>query len=313
MPKNFRIIPPAVRRQLTRIEDDRVQVAAIKLVTRADLQSGRFAALGIPLAGACEVVPPASAGRQSRRNVEGHVIVRRDLPKEPFYVSVETPNWGDWSNGTHTVTLSGMRYPREFMPPSFTPIRLELLKSTPDGELYRFAVGEIIQRRDEARLLVCLNLLQENVGSVQVFGASEDFAAYEQSLQVHWEFLPPGEREKLLRHIMAGRPRSAQERRVVEERAKFIESLKPKQWLYGASGFARYWGAQFADDLVVFEHEEHGNALYVMYEDWAQLSQRSRVELLSGRFGHNFDRIVHTGNWQEKLVQILDKRLPNRS
>jgi hypothetical protein len=74
--------------------------------------------------------------------------------------------------------------------------------------------------------------------------------------------------------------------------------------LAGSSGFLRYFGAQFRGDLVVFENIVYGNALYVMYGQWKDLSKRSRIDLLKGpRDG--FDRIEHRKGWEKQLRALL--------
>ncbi len=50
---------------------------------------------------------------------------------------------------------------------------------------------------------------------------------------------------------------------------------------------------------------EYGNALYTMFEDWQTLSQKSRIELLSGRYGKNFERVVHKKGWKERVRKII--------
>ncbi len=44
-----------------------------------------------------------------------------------------------------------------------------------------------------------------------------------------------------------------------------------------------------------------------MFENWEELSQRSRIELLSGRYEEGFVRVVHSGNWQDQVIAILDE------
>ena len=87
--------------------------------------------------------------------------------------------------------------------------------------------------------------------------------------------------------------------------------LQPKALVFGTSGFQRYFGGMLEDDLVIFENIEYGNAIYLMYENWEELSQRSRIELLSGRCGHNFDRVVHSSGWRDRVHDIVSgRRLP---
>jgi hypothetical protein len=94
---------------------------------------------------------------------------------------------------------------------------------------------------------------------------------------------------------------------LLHERLAALRALEPCHFINGVGSFARYFGAQFEDDLVVLENLELGNALYVMYEDWQELSKRSRIELLNGpRDG--FDRIVHSGAWQRRLRALIRHR-----
>ena len=51
------------------------------------------------------LMPDVRVGTYSRTNVEGKEIVRKDLPKKLKTVYVETPNYGDWTKGSHTIGL----------------------------------------------------------------------------------------------------------------------------------------------------------------------------------------------------------------
>ncbi|MCM2137405.1 hypothetical protein MUU52_26630, partial [Klebsiella pneumoniae] len=86
-----------------------------------------------------------------------------------------------------------------------------------------------------------------------------------------------------------------------ENRYEFFMSLEPKKIVTGNSTFSNYIGAMLEDDLVVFENIEYGNAIYILYDDWDEISKLSRIDLLSGRAGSNFDRIIHSGNWKEEV------------
>ena len=82
-------------------------------------------------------------------------------------------------------------------------------------------------------------------------------------------------------------------------------SFTPEAMIYGRSGFQRYFGAKLKDDIVLFENVEHGNAIYVMFDEWEKLSQKSRLELLSGRYGDGFERVIHAGGWKAKVCRIV--------
>jgi hypothetical protein len=93
----------------------------------------------------------------------------------------------------------------------------------------------------------------------------------------------------------------------LESRFALLASLKPTRYIKGASGFRRYFGAYFNDNLVVFEHLEYGNALYIMDESWPTLSRLSRLELLSSA-RPGFERIIHRGQWEKRLAALIDSR-----
>lgn len=282
-----------------------------------DLSRGRLRHLGVKLVdGGLEfpesIIPPETGGKYSDRNVNGHEVVRKDLPKETHYNTIEAPDWGsDYS--THPVDLPYEKYPRDYHAPQLAAIKI----SSPNREAGQseyvlvFEVDRVLNQADpdfDDELLHCLNLLQENVGAVGVQESGATFADYLKNLRIDWEVLPPGTREEAVQRVFRNRQPTPQERGVVEERYDFLMSLKPEKLVYGMSGVQRYFGAMLADDLVVFENVEYGNAVYVMFDDWRELSRRSRTELLSGRFGENFERIPHAAGWRDKLTILLQKR-----
>jgi hypothetical protein len=86
----------------------------------------------------------------------------------------------------------------------------------------------------------------------------------------------------------------------MKERVTVMHRLKPEAYITGTDGFLRYFGAKFGDDFVAFENARYGNALYIMYDGWEALSQRSRIELLAGD-RDSYDRIEHRKGWVDQL------------
>ena len=66
----------------------------------------------------------------------------------------------------------------------------------------------------------------------------------------------------------------------------------------------RYFGAICEDDFIVFENTRYGNAIYVMYEAWPELSKRSRIDLLKGP-RDDFERIEHNRGWEDRVAFLL--------
>jgi hypothetical protein len=183
--------------------------------------------------------------------------------------------------------------------------RVELLREDGDDEeprhVFKFQVNAVLRPGSEgfdADLLYALNLLQENVGAVGIFTVDSTREDYLKTITVGWEILPPGERDDIIVKML-GRMRNpsdeAKER--IAERYDVLASLKPTAYISGTSGFQRYFGAKFAENLVVFENLEYGNAIYVMFDDWEHVSQQSRLQLLKGD-DSKFVRIVHAKGWK---------------
>ena len=296
--------------------------ACVQRVRFSDLQRGRFAHLGIVWTDSGLVVPPealpsAENGRYSKKNVLGYEEVFTDLPKTNKEWSLYTPNFGDWSKGGHDITISKDVYQRATYAPQLLPIRMELLAENVLKTEYtiKFSVGEVLDRQAASfqyHLLFDINLLQENTGNHNVYESGTTSEDYLKTLYVNWEILPPGERDQNITRIMTGLnvtdPKLLAK---IVDRYEFLLKLHPRHFVKGANGFHNYFGAQFADDLVVFENIEYGNAVYVMFEEWAQLSKLSRTELLTSHLDH-IVRIPHTKSWKGRVSHEVAKYLHKR-
>ena len=98
---------------------------------------------------------------------------------------------------------------------------------------------------------------------------------------------------------------------MITERLELFEQFQPIEYLKGLGGNDHYIGAKYADDLVVFENMRHGNALYVLYDDWATLSQKPRSEILKLPTS-KFDRIIHTEGWANRFAVLMQHELQAR-
>ena len=97
----------------------------------------------------------------------------------------------------------------------------------------------------------------------------------------------------------------------MKERLAVFARLRPTHFISGTSGFVRYFGAKYADDFVIFENVRYGNAIYVMFEQWQTLSQKSRIDLLKGDFD-GFERIEHRDGWEHRLEAMLERHRETR-
>ncbi|WKZ32790.1 MAG: hypothetical protein QY316_12920 [Thermodesulfobacteriota bacterium] len=317
--KNINKIPQNILEKIGKIESNEVVVGCAVKFKAQDLASGKLKHLGIVLTDEglklpTSIIPPESQGKFSSRNINGLEVIRKDLPKETHYNTVDTPNWGNSYYGTHTVDLPYEKYPRDFQSPRELEILITCKDTRPGLSTYviAFQVQEVLDKRSmdfNNFLFEDLNLLQENVGACSVEPANIPIADYTKSLHLSWEILPPGTLEETVGRIFQGKTPTQHEKNVAAERYNFFQTLKPKSLVFGQSGFRRYFGALLEDNLVVFENIEYGNAVYILFENWEELSKLSRIDLLSGKFGNSFERVVHTNTWEEKVKTIvIDRR-----
>lgn len=322
MSKNIRKIPPIIIERIRTFGQDDVVVACAKFLHPDYI--ARYSVLGIKLVEGKLVTPPPAvpnprAGKYSLANVEGYERIRKDLPMILKQFEREAPNWGDWSNGSHTVSWTREVYQRDFYPPKEVELSVTLVEERNGGFVVKFAIDQVINRRTknfERELFYNLNLLQENIGAADIFPSAASLAEYAATVRVDWQILPPGTVDEVVRKMLEGkRGVTPKQEEIMKERIKVLSQLKPESFIAGSDGFLRYFGAKFADDFVVFENLRYGNALYLMYESWQELSKRSRVELLSGP-RDSFHRILHNDGWKLQLkgyVQAFrDKRDANK-
>lgn len=306
--RNIRQVPARILERIRSFDQDDVVAACVKFLRPEDLP--RYDHLGLRETPAGLEVPPQKApptnqGRYSNWNINGREWKRTDLPKIWKAFTMESPNFGDWSRGSHDVTHDREVYRVDFVPPLNLELAITLLDSKNGGYTVKFSIEQVLNRRTpdfEKGLLFNLNLLQENVGAADVFPSAATLAEYTKTVRVDWQILPPGTVDEVVEAMVKGRRSSVtpDQIAVMKDRIGVMATLKPEAYVTGSDEFLRYFGAKFGEDCVAFENIQYGNAIYVMYENWQELSKHSRLELLAGP-RDAFDRIVHTSGWKGEL------------
>ncbi|MGJ8625134.1 MAG: hypothetical protein ACSHW1_20510 [Yoonia sp.] len=261
-----------------------------------------------------QIPPSALKGRTSAKNAEGWTVTRKDLPKYTKTFCHDTPNYGDASRGWSTVCRDREVYHKDV----FLAVNHEIIISVEEEHLdgrfgVRFTLSENFDRTSgnfEVDLLFGLNVLQENFGSAEVSVPNAPRHYVTEILD--WELFPPGNVEAVINSLkQAGRLTTPDVVEVARNRLRLFEKYEPTNYLRGLSGNDAYIGAKFADDLVVFESTKYGNAMYLLYVNWEDLSTRPRSELLR-LAGNEVDRIVHRGAWENEFRGLMRKKLRER-
>jgi hypothetical protein len=117
--------------------------------------------------------------------------------------------------------------------------------------------------------------------------------------------LPVGDKDEVISEVKKRLNPTPKEATIIEDRMGLLLSLNPTNLITGTSGFARYVGALYNQQLVVFEYIRYGNAVFIMFDDLERLSKMSRIELINSE--EKFERIVHANNWEYRVRSIVSE------
>lgn len=311
MGSGFRTLPPEIKAHIDAIGDVKFVFGAARRHSPAQ-EAAWVDALGLDEIDDSQWmgVPSDRTGRWSKWNITGRLAVRRDLPKVWHSWSIEAPNFrGD---GTHPVVFGREIFQKQRLYGRQVEASVALVDE-PAATLVGTVLLELQGPYDSANddeYLYAASLARTWFGSVSVLPLDEAGVPQIPDSIFGWEFLPDGTREEI-RVVMERRfgPRTSQDEiDIMIDRLARVQSLRPEERMVGTTGLQRYIGYQFGPDFVAFENPRVGNALYVLRGDWQELSQLSRSQLLASRQGE-FDRIIHTANWFDKLrLAVFDYR-----
>jgi len=305
MSKNihFRRIPDHIGRELNGIKAPFVVVSTTLKLSLDDIARGKYRKLGITIrdgqvASSPSLVPHVANGYYSKYNRYGREIPLKHLPKVYQTYHWETPNFGDPSKGFHDNYRTYLTWQTKFIAPRDWALSFQILKKNEEFVLIKVSVDTIFDRNQQSfrdDLFFAINLLQENVGDCHVFDANATNDDYLRITKLGWEIFPPGSIDRAVEKVKSQiRNLTPEKVKRIDDRAKFMNRLKPVEIL--------------RDDLVAFENVDYGNAIYLLFGNWEELSKKSRTEILQ-RPDKDFVRIPHTRYWKMNMISELKRRM----
>ena len=125
--------------------------------------------------------------------------------------------------------------------------------------------------------------------------------------RLNWELLPSG--EQFWSAYLSRVSNKFAQRVPTEEFKKRIEvmdSLDSSMKYIGIKEFEGYVVLLFDWTTKVYlDNPIKGNTAYIMTGDWRKLSRLSKSQLLGG-FPDQVDRVIHKGDWKEKVLSLLN-------
>lgn len=312
-------IPRELLAKIDTIKGDKIIVAAKKTYSFENIANGALKKLGISISPdetiICPdkpILPNIKNGRASKHNRIGYEIIHKDQPMESFTVIMTVPNFGDPGKGYHDIPQFRHRYPRTIIPELAAHLIIKLVHTDPNNKLatFSFRVSHEPNRKDKTfklDLLHCMNLLLENTGAINVGDPDKCETDIIPITEVPWEIFPPGSYEDRERKFFGKQTPTQEEKNSFREIDEFLHSLNPSSMIQGGFSLNKYLGALISEKLIVFDCPKLGNALYILKNDWEFVSKHSRREILSGKLGNDFERIVHTPGWQIRAKIQINK------
>lgn len=321
MVKNFRKIPNFILGELESISSNNIVVWWIKKISKSDILKWKYSNIWITLINNnlsfdSEVIPAIENWRFSKKNIEWYIVKNKNWTKVPHtYYAGERPIYWKWSNWYFSLYITKNVYPFKKIPPQELSLSIEVLQEEKIGidtyYTFKFTVLEILNKDNDNfydKLLFNLNLLQENIWCANIYSSETTREEYLSSLSVNWELFPPWTRENDLNKIIWKRTNLSRTRvSQIEERYDFIRNLNPSDMIIWESWMRRYFWAKLSDNLVIFENKEYWNALYILFENWQELSQLSRTEI-QNRSADDYIRITHVWDWKKKVKIIIKNK-----
>lgn len=251
-----------------------------------------------------EQILPSITGPVTRFNSNGRFLIRRDQPKEEFFIE---RFWvrRDWQgNETEEIIfIRRERYPRELVPPPSE----ELLIDSYNQE--NIIVSRAFTKSPEnfESIKHTINMFLELFGECDLI--REDYAPflYENVTRLNWKIFPQGEYPwEAVRDIATERihrqPRGNQP--VIAQRLEKITSHTPNFVAVGQGGFYDYIVFGFPNkNLYILESIKNGNATYIFDNNWEALSQMTKAEILNNNLQR--ERIFHRPGWENRINELL--------
>lgn len=247
-------------------------------------------------------IPSPNIGPTSYKNATPTEQVDKRVGKIWKTIPGRAPTRGKF--GSHATSRRRLVWYRRPIPPGMSHIAFKQTgKVTDKGIPVLFQVMEILDPSDRRAILRCVNLLQENVGIIDLRAVNfaEADAIRILSEDIGWEILPEEKHDDAFMRIVRrlGKKKSAETRRV-QDRLNFLRSLQPRRVFHSTRGFVGYIVVEFCDSFTVFENLEIDHAMYIAHGPAEEFSRLTRTELRAKQ-GEGLERFVHSKGWEERL------------
>lgn len=256
-----------------------------------------------------ERILPKILNPTTARNAEKFYIPDKTKPKETYYQTLwwtrkEWAGRGETKEVSKFVDIPRKRYPRI----EYEPYSVELiLKYDESGEL--MVITDLMEYKSENYKLILnsINIFLTIFRECEILTDELNALTPVKTIRLNWEVLPQGKYpwgniKKDLGKISEGNSKT--NNKIMLDKCEYINNFNPDFRAYGKSGFRGYVIFGFNQKkLYVLESIYPNNATYVFADNWQELSQLTKAQILNG--GLQNARLIHKENWKEDIKKIL--------
>lgn len=255
------------------------------------------------------ILPNFSFGPVSSYNAEGTYEIHKDKPMETAYREAEW-TWTEWHGRydrverTKTVDVPYKRYPRTFIPPPSVEISVD---TNSQGKKVVISEKFTNKKSQQERILHTINLFLEIFGEATVLNENLESFYVAPIKRLNWRVLPEGKMpwEKLEEKVKPIIDKAAKgNRNIISNRFETINKNEPDFVAVGQAGFDGYVIFAFPNKkLFVCESIHPDNATYIFDDNWEELSQKTKAEILDNNYQK--DRIIHREHWHTHIKKLF--------
>lgn len=251
-----------------------------------------------------EQVIPYGFGKITDFNVNGKEVIK--IPKEyetKYYEREWTRKEFRGRNNTVEVT-------------SWIDIPYKKLKRTyiyPMEKTFTISNDQIISEKliyNEENFEIILHYLRmfgEIFKQCDVLNSNfESILSFEKVKKLDWEMLPESEQinwETVSKELKENRTKS-NDRKIIDRRINFFKNYKEDFAAIGTGGFKGYIVLGYPQkNLYICECFYHGNATYILGENWKTITKLTKKEIIDGSMSK--ERVIHDKNWEANLKKYF--------
>lgn len=251
-----------------------------------------------------ETVLPKICGRISRFNADGGYKLRRDLPKETYYISREW-HWKDYQGNQYSKIISYARERIHREPISAPNIELQIIEI--DGN--KVLIASKIKKEEQNFELIrhTINLLLELFGECDILDGEKKTIIPPKIIRLNWKIFPKGDYpwekiEPIIKERINSQPKG--NRPVIKHRNEKISSKEPTFFAYGLGGFSDYTVYGFPKlNIYILESMNIGNATYIFDKNWEEMTKLTKKEIIDESLYKK--RIIHTPEWESEIDKLF--------